>query len=125
MAGAGRPRVPVGRGGLDWPMPTGADTRHHRCFTPPRHISEWNADEGLAAPFAPAPQCAVMSEPEAASSAVGPATGSRLHLVLGVFTLVVVAAAQAVLDPALPVDLLYVLPVAVIAMAGGRPLGVA
>ncbi|HEU5210808.1 MAG TPA: GGDEF domain-containing protein [Longimicrobiales bacterium] len=49
---------------------------------------------------------------------------SRLHVALGIFTLIVVAAAQALLDPALPLDLLFVLPVAVIAMAGGRPLGV-
>ena len=46
-----------------------------------------------------------------------------LHIVLGIFTLLVVAAGQAALDPALPIDLLYVLPVAVIAMAGGRTLG--
>ena len=47
-----------------------------------------------------------------------------LHILLGIFALLVVAAGQAALDPALPIDLLYVLPVAVIAMVGGRPLGV-
>ncbi len=49
----------------------------------------------------------------------------RLHIALGVFALLVVAGGQALLDPALPIDLLYVLPVAVLALVGGRRLGMA
>ncbi len=48
---------------------------------------------------------------------------TRLYVGLGFFTIGVVAGAQALLDPALPIDLLYVVPVAVIAMTGGRPSG--
>src|SRR5690606_1029567 len=58
-------------------------------------------------------------------AAVDEGRRARLHVALGGFTLLVVAGAQALLDPALPIDLLYVLPVAVIALAGGRPMGVA
>ncbi|MHB1169479.1 MAG: hypothetical protein ACYC28_09390, partial [Longimicrobiales bacterium] len=65
-----------------------------------------------------------MTEPALTNTVVSTEPRSRLHLVLGSFTLLVVAAAQAVLDASLPVDLLYVLPVAVVAMAGGRPIGV-
>lgn len=65
-----------------------------------------------------------VTESAVTNTAAGTEPRSRLHLVLGLFTLLVVAAAQAVLDPSLPVDLLYVLPVAVVAMAGGRPIGV-
>jgi diguanylate cyclase (GGDEF)-like protein len=59
----------------------------------------------------------------ASVSAVHDVQRSRWQLVLGMVTLVVVAVAQLVLDPALPMDLLYVVPVMAVAAAGGRRPG--
>ena len=47
----------------------------------------------------------------------------RLQLVAGLVTLGVVAIAQMLLDPALPIDLLYVVPVVVVAATGGWRAG--
>ncbi|MGH7444424.1 MAG: GGDEF domain-containing protein, partial [Longimicrobiales bacterium] len=47
----------------------------------------------------------------------------RVYVGIGLATLLIVAAAQTLLDPALPIDLLYVVPVVVVATAGGWRLG--
>src|SRR5690606_24646443 len=87
----------------------------------PTHIEPWTANDGLHSALRPAGLDAAMTRMRAPG--VEERARSRLYAALGFFTIGVVAGAQALLDPALPIDLLYVVPVAVIAMTGGRPSG--
>src|SRR5690606_33381932 len=114
-----------------YPGRAGGGTAPFRSLTSPRHTAGWRASAGPArrpprgvAKARPRGQ-AWMSVSTIPPAAVDEGRRARLHVALGGFTLLVVAGVQALLDPALPIDLLYVLPVAVIALAGGRPMGVA